>query len=109
MLSPLSQPDMSTTCCKPYTIRLDVTQFQPDRAQARLIRKWRGFLADVDVQLAEGAQTATCARLQCIPPNASVRWAQASAPRGWGVWSLRAFAVPAHTSTGRYMRIRLHA
>jgi arginine-tRNA-protein transferase len=39
------QPDNKSTCCKQYTIRLDVTQHQPSKAQKRLLRKWEQFLA----------------------------------------------------------------
>ncbi|KXZ47297.1 hypothetical protein GPECTOR_36g23 [Gonium pectorale] len=41
----LYKPVLEHTCCKAYTIRLDATQFAPDKGQRRLLRKWRAFLA----------------------------------------------------------------
>ncbi|GFR47404.1 hypothetical protein Agub_g9121 [Astrephomene gubernaculifera] len=41
----LYKPDLVRSCCKAYTIRLDVQQFQPDKGQRRLLRKWRDFLS----------------------------------------------------------------
>jgi arginine-tRNA-protein transferase len=41
------QPDNKSTCCKQYTIRLDVTQHKPSKAQKKLLRKWEQFLAGV--------------------------------------------------------------
>jgi arginyl-tRNA--protein-N-Asp/Glu arginylyltransferase len=39
------QPDNRATCCRQYTIRLDVSQFAPSKGQAKLLRKWDAFLA----------------------------------------------------------------
>ncbi|KAF8071041.1 ATE1 [Scenedesmus sp. PABB004] len=40
----LYKPDLEQTCCRQYTIRLDVRQYQPSRAHKRLLRKWEQFL-----------------------------------------------------------------
>ena len=39
------QPDNEVTCCRQYTIRLDVTDFQPSKAHRKLLRKWEQYLA----------------------------------------------------------------
>lgn len=38
------QFDMPKTCCKAYTIRLDVQQFKPSKAHRQLLRKWHRHL-----------------------------------------------------------------
>ncbi|GLI61855.1 hypothetical protein VaNZ11_004363 [Volvox africanus] len=40
----LYKPDLAKSCCKAYTIRLDVQQFSPDKGQRHLLRKWRKYL-----------------------------------------------------------------
>ncbi|GFH26335.1 reticulocyte-binding protein 2 homolog a, partial [Haematococcus lacustris] len=38
-------PDCTATCCPPYTIRMHANQFQVDKKQRQLQRKWQRFLA----------------------------------------------------------------
>jgi arginyl-tRNA--protein-N-Asp/Glu arginylyltransferase len=45
MLPAVLQPDNQTTCCRQYTIRLDVTDYQPAKAHRKLLRKWEHYLA----------------------------------------------------------------
>ncbi|KAG2497108.1 hypothetical protein HYH03_004699 [Edaphochlamys debaryana] len=41
----LYKPDLEKSCCKAYTIRLNVESFTLDKKQRRLMRRWREFLA----------------------------------------------------------------
>ncbi|WIA11769.1 hypothetical protein OEZ85_011863 [Tetradesmus obliquus] len=62
----LYKPDNKETCCRQYTIRLDVTQNQPSKAHKRLLRRWEQFLAgqlqhgvsdaEGDLHMADAAQ-----------------------------------------------------
>ncbi|GIL64545.1 hypothetical protein Vafri_18446 [Volvox africanus] len=46
----LYKPDLAKSCCKAYTIRLDVQQFSPDKGQRHLLRKWRKYLEGHQVE-----------------------------------------------------------
>ena len=41
----LSQPHPRDACCALYTIRLDVANFNPNKAHRRLMRRWQRYLA----------------------------------------------------------------
>ncbi|KNZ79899.1 Arginyl-tRNA--protein transferase 1 [Termitomyces sp. J132] len=38
------KPDMRTTCCPQYTIRLDTTEFKASRSQRKLVNRWNRFV-----------------------------------------------------------------
>ncbi|KAJ3299355.1 Arginyl-tRNA--protein transferase 1 [Borealophlyctis nickersoniae] len=42
----LYKPDLSTTCCPPYTIRLDVGKFSPSKGHKKVVKKVRKWIAD---------------------------------------------------------------
>ncbi|KAI9352993.1 arginine-tRNA-protein transferase [Zopfochytrium polystomum] len=39
-------PDVRSTCCPAYTIRLDVQAFAPSRGQRRVVRRWKAWIGE---------------------------------------------------------------
>ena len=43
-MQPASQPDLRRMCCPAYTIRLNVNDFVPSKAQKKTMRRWEQYL-----------------------------------------------------------------
>lgn len=65
----LYKPLQQDTCCSPYTIRLDVTQFRASKQQRRLQKKWENYGLKGQGPSRQGSNEAMATDNTCSSPR----------------------------------------